>query len=72
MVYAHWEEAAQKSKYQKAVGQTEIPDRNGKMVPVEIIIGKRMEPAAFYKGSGYIIDRVPARQVDRIRAWRPY
>jgi hypothetical protein len=72
MVYEHWEEAAQNSKYQKAVGRTEFLDRNGKLVPAEIIIGKGMEPAVFYKGSGLIIDRVSARQVDRIRAWRPY
>ena len=67
----HWEEAAKKSKWEKAIGKSWIVHRN-KLIKVEVIKPLHHDGYIVYYHTGIIIRKATTREVDRIKKWKPW
>ena len=71
MYYRDWEEAAKKSKWQKAVAKIHIVHKN-RMIKAEIIKPLYKDPVVVYYHSGVIIRHATSQEMDRITRWKPW
>lgn len=71
-IFRDHSEACEDSRYKRAVGRYGKIRHNGKEISVEITKEYQGEPYMVYSGTNIKIRKATAREVDQIKAWRPW
>ena len=71
--FRHWEEAAQQSKWKRAVSNPQVLQERGRTMRCEIVIGDSVEPYWCVQGSpGIKVRKATSSEVDGMHNWGPY